>query len=190
MLQQALFNAAPRFPDGWRYAEQFLRRDEEAALLAQIRALPFENAQYKEWHARRRIVAYGGRYDFSRQQLQAADPLPPFLWPLRARLAAWAELPAATLAHAMVAEYAPGTPLGWHRDVPDFEVIAGISLLGTARLRLRPWPPRAGGRTVHAIELAPRSAYLMRGQARWGWQHAISPTKELRYSITFRSRRP
>ena len=23
--------------------------------------------------------------------------------------------------HAMVAEYRPGTPLGWHRDVPDFE---------------------------------------------------------------------
>lgn len=32
-----------------------------------------------------------------------------------------------------------------------------------------------------------RSAYAMRGAARWKWQHAISPTKELRYSITFRT---
>jgi alkylated DNA repair dioxygenase AlkB len=39
------------------------------------------------------------------------------------------------------------------------------------------------------IDLAPRSAYLMRDAARWQWQHAISPTKELRYSITFRTLR-
>ena len=38
------------------------------------------------------------------------------------------------------------------------------------------------------IDLEPRSAYLMRGAARWQWQHALSPTRELRYSITFRTR--
>lgn len=30
---------------------------------------------------------------------------------------------------------------------------------------------------------------LMRGEARWGWQHSIPPTKSLRYSITFCTRR-
>jgi hypothetical protein len=29
----------------------------------------------------------------------------------------------------------------------------------------------------------------MRGAVRWEWQHAVSPPKELRYSITFRTRR-
>jgi hypothetical protein len=29
----------------------------------------------------------------------------------------------------------------------------------------------------------------MRGHARWGWQHCVAPTKELRYSITFRTAR-
>jgi hypothetical protein len=29
----------------------------------------------------------------------------------------------------------------------------------------------------------------MRDTARWGWQHCISETKELRYSITFRTAR-
>jgi alkylated DNA repair dioxygenase AlkB len=88
----------------------------------------------------------------------------------------------------MVAEYPPATPLGWHRDVPDFELIMGVSLLGHARLRFRPWPPKPNARTTFAIELAPRSAYVLRDEARWHWQHAVSPTKELRYSITFRTR--
>jgi hypothetical protein len=29
----------------------------------------------------------------------------------------------------------------------------------------------------------------LRDAARWRWQHAVSPTKELRYSITFRTRK-
>jgi len=89
----------------------------------------------------------------------------------------------------MIAQYPPASPLGWHRDVPEFEDVMGVSLLGHARLRFRPYPPRPNLRTHCALELAPRSAYLLRGVARWQWQHAVSPTKELRYSITFRTRR-
>jgi alkylated DNA repair dioxygenase AlkB len=33
----------------------------------------------------------------------------------------------------------------------------------------------------------PRSAYLLRGDARWDWQHSIPPVDELRYSVTFRT---
>lgn len=42
---------------------------------------------------------------------------------------------------------------------------------------------------VTTLELEPRSAYLMRGPARWDWQHSISETRELRYSIIFRTAR-
>jgi hypothetical protein len=37
--------------------------------------------------------------------------------------------------------------------------------------------------------VVPRSIYLLRGTARWGWQHSVSPTKLLRYSITLRTSR-
>jgi len=37
------------------------------------------------------------------------------------------------------------------------------------------------------LVLEPRSTYVLRDEARWRWQHAISPTKALRYSITFRT---
>lgn len=176
-------------PDGWRYETDFLSAAEEAALLEQLGALPFEAARYKEWSARRRIVAYGGRYDFSHQRLEPAAPLPDYLLPLRDRVGHWSGIPAAELTHAMVAEYQVDAPLGWHRDVPEFEAVLGVSLLGHARMRFRPYPPSKGQRTVFSIDLAPRSIYAIRGAARWHWQHAISQTKELRYSITFRTRR-
>ena len=49
---------------------------------------------------------------------------------------------------------------------------------------------RAGElRRVYELELEPRSAYVLGGAARSAWQHSIPPTKDLRYSITFRTLR-
>ncbi len=190
MTQQELFaGQSPATLPGLNYAPEFLSAPEETQLLALIGGLPFEEAQYKEWHARRRIVSFGGRYDFTRHQLSEAPPIPEFLLPLRERVARFANVAPEDIQHAMVAEYQPATPLGWHRDVPDFEVIVGVSLRGHARLRFRPWPSQLNARTAFAVELAPRSAYVLRDEVRWHWQHAVSPTKELRYSITFRTRR-
>jgi alkylated DNA repair dioxygenase AlkB len=189
MPQQELFGARADLPPGFTYRPQFLAADEEAQLLQQLRALPFEAAQYRQWQARRRIVAFGGRYDFAHRALLPASPIPRFLLPLRARVADWASVAPESIAHAIVTEYQPGTPLGWHRDIPEFEIVMGVSLEGYARMRFRPWPPQPAARSACAIELEPRSAYLMRGAARWGWQHAVAPTTQLRYSITFRTRR-
>jgi alkylated DNA repair dioxygenase AlkB len=186
--QTELFGPARALPDGFRYRLELISAQEETALLAAIRKLPLREAQYKEWTAKRRIISYGGSYDFSENELRPAAPIPPFLFDLRARLAEWVNVPATNLNHALIAEYRPGTQLGWHRDVPEFEAITGLSLLGYARMRFRRYPPPSTNRRASfALDLAPRSAYAMTGQARWGWQHAISPTKMLRYSITFRS---
>lgn len=179
-----------RFPAGFRHAGDFLPKDDEAALLAQIARLPFANARYKEWTANRRVVSYGGRYDFSARELLPEGPIPPFLFDLRSAAARFVGAADTELTHALVAEYAAATQLGWHRDVPDFELVVGISLLGPARLRLRRYPHVAArAQRPLTVELAPRSIYALVGEARWGWQHAISPTPGLRYSITFRSLR-
>lgn len=177
-------------PAGFSYREEFVSAADEAALLSEIGRLPFENARYKEWTANRRIVSYGGRYDFSAGELLPAGPIPPFLLDLRASAAELVGVPAAALTHALIAEYRAATQLGWHRDVPEFELVVGISLLGPARMRLRrdPHVAHAAERSL-AVDLAARSIYALTGEARWGWQHAISPTPGLRYSITFRSLR-
>jgi alkylated DNA repair dioxygenase AlkB len=176
-------------PDGFAYQRDFLTAPEEAELLSIVQTLPLKEAQYREWSARRRVMSFGGRYDFTHHELTPAPEIPPFLFPLREKIAAWSGVPVAEFNHAMISEYRPGAPLGWHRDVPDFESIVGVSLAGSARMRLRPYPPKKGDRSALTLALEPRSVYAMRGEARWGWQHAISPTRQLRYSITFRTRR-
>lgn len=188
MRQNELFPAP--LPAGLLYREDFLSIAEEQVLLSTVQTLPLQEAQYKQFTARRRTLSYGSTYDFSENRSLPAPELPPFLYELRAQVAAWCELPPDSFIHALIAEYRPGTPLGWHRDVPEFEVIAGISLLGTCRMRLRPYPWSSERRKdILALALAPRSAYVLRGEARWKWQHSVPPVKELRYSITFRTKR-
>jgi alkylated DNA repair dioxygenase AlkB len=188
--QPDLFAGRDAWPRGFSYRDDWLSLADEAALLAELGRLPFAGARYKEWTANRRIVSYGGRYDFSKGELEEAAPIPPYLFGLRAAAAAFAGVAAYELTHALVAEYRAGTQLGWHRDVPEFEHVVGVSLLGPARMRLRRYPHVVGSRARSlAVDLAPRSIYALRGEARWGWQHAISPTPALRYSITFRSLR-
>ena len=90
----------------------------------------------------------------------------------------------------LVAEYRPGSPLGWHRDAPDFQDIVGVSLLGEAVMRFRPYPPDQPKKgEVLKLLLEPRSIYLLRGPSRWAWQHSVTATRSLRYSITFRTSR-
>jgi alkylated DNA repair dioxygenase AlkB len=190
--QPDLFGCAPApgptLPEGLRYEEEFLTRSEEAALVARIGQLPLAAMKYQQYTALRRVVSYGGQYDFSTQKLNESEPIPAWLDALRARAAAWIGIAPAQFTQALVAEYRPGTPLGWHRDVPDFEDIVGISLLNEAVMRFRPYPPDAPKKEdVVKLTLAPRSIYLLRGVARWRWQHSVAATKLLRYSITLRT---
>jgi alkylated DNA repair dioxygenase AlkB len=146
-----------------------------------------EEARYKDYTAKRRAVSYGYDYDFSYHKIHPAAPLPDFLLPLKERAAEWLGVAPGDVRHALIAQYRPGTALGWHRDVPDFELVCGVSLAASCRMRFRPFPPRGNRKEVLSIELAPRSAYILRGDARWRWQHGIAPTPALRYSITFRT---
>jgi alkylated DNA repair dioxygenase AlkB len=186
-MQATLFEERAALPNGLAFVPGFLTGEEERALLGGIRALDLREAQYKQYTARRRIASFGAECDFDANELKPAPGLPPFLEPLRARVAAWVGIPAQSFTHALVSEYRPGTPLGWHRDVPQFEVIVGVSLAAHARMRFRPWPPRKG-EAVFALDLPPRSAYVLRDEVRWRWQHSVEATRALRYSITFRTR--
>lgn len=175
---------------GLSYMPEFLSRGEEATIIEIIGSLPLQAARYKGYQALRRVVSFGGSYDFDSNELLPAQDLDARLLPLRQRVAQWAGIPPERLAHALVAEYAPGTPLGWHRDVPDFERIYGVSLGGPATLRFRPYPyTPALRRQMVALEVLPRSIYRVEGDARWQWQHSVEPTRELRWSITFRELR-
>jgi alkylated DNA repair dioxygenase AlkB len=194
MDQLALFDQdAPMpgaLPEGAVYQPGFLHEAEERGLIELIGNLPLEHATYKAYTARRRVISFGGSFDYDANRLRPSAPLIEELHPLRARVAAWMGVDALALAHVLVAEYAPGTPLGWHRDVPDFEDVAGVSLGADAVLRFRPWPPMSPKKEdVLKLVAQRRSIYALRGPARWAWQHSVAPVAALRWSITFRTLR-
>ena len=182
-------DTAPSAIDGLRYEAGFLSAEEEAQLLRWIAQMELQPALYKGYQARRKVRSFGGRFDYDENVLRPAQPMPSALHPLRARVARWLGVEDAALAHALVAEYAPGTPLGWHRDVPDFESVAGVSLGGDAVLRFRPHGALPRTRRALRLELAPRSVYAIEREARWAWQHSVMPTDAPRWSITFRTLR-
>ena len=192
--QAELFDAPPALPHGLVYQPDFITREEERALLAHFADLRFREALFQQYTARRRVVRYGegdypASYGVAAEERNPRRPFPEFLLPLRSRVAAWRGQPEAAFVHALVTEYRPGTPIGWHSDAPHFECVVGISLGGTARMRFRPYAAKGDRNAAIAIDLAPRSAYAMEGDIRWRWQHHIPPTRELRYSITLRTLR-
>lgn len=165
--------AATELPAGMQYLLEFLSRREELDLLEELAKLPLQHSRYRQFTAKRRTLSYGFSYDFTHGMLEPAPPVADFLLPLRARVAAIAQLGPAEFEQALVTEYQPG-----------------VSLASACRMRLRPYPPRANKREgVIVLELEPRSLYVLRDAARWSWQHSIPRTKALRYSITFRTRR-
>jgi DNA oxidative demethylase len=83
--------------------------------------------------------------------------------------------------------FATGAPIGWYRDWPSYELVVGVSFLSPARMRFRRGATDARG--AWETTLAPRSAYVLVGAARWAWQHHLPPAKNVRYSTTFRSPR-
>ena len=183
----------PDLPPGFDYREDFISVDEERQLVAAVGAVEFASFEMRGVVARRRVKFYGRSYD---AVPGPEEPIPEFLFPLRDRLAAWAKIDPPAFAMALINEYQESAPIGWHRDAPQYGLIAGVSLLSSSRMKLRPYvAPRdvsklAGPRkTTHEIELQPRSAYLITGEARAGYEHSIPPVTSLRYSITFRTLR-
>jgi alkylated DNA repair dioxygenase AlkB len=193
-LQQAtLFDVAQDLPHGLVYQQDFLTRDEEQSLLGEIREVPLREARFREYFAKRRVAHFHGSeetpaYDDGGADSFSSGPLPPFLMNLRDKVARWIGVTPSSFVHALVSEYRPGTPIGWHRDKPVYGIVVGISLAGWGRMRFRPLDARSDRQAVVALDLAPRSAYVMRDVIRWQWQHSMLPTKALRYSVTFRTR--
>lgn len=177
--------AGPALPDGFAYATDLITPDEEHALLERVRRLPFRDFEFHGYTGKRRVVSFGWKYDFEARALKRAGDVPDWLIPLRLRAAAFASLDASALQQALVTEYEPGAPIGWHRDRGVFGDVVGVSLLSACTFRLR----RAAGERWERVSIVaePRSAYLMRGPSRTEWEHSIPPVDELRYSITFRT---
>ena len=190
LMADSLGLFAPDTPSGFHYRENFISLSDELGLVKEIGNVAFSDFALRGVVARRRVAFFGQAYDRG-----AVGPLPDFLLPLRSEIARWAEVPPEAFAMALINEYRPGAPIGWHRDAPQYDIVAGISLLSSCRMKFRPYrspgtASSAGRRTTtHEIVLARRSAYLLTQAARTAFEHHIPPVAELRYSITYRTLR-
>lgn len=181
----------PDVPRGFRYQRELISDVDEAALAGAIGQITFSSFEMRGVVARRRVAFFGASYAGAE-----AAPVPPFLLPLRAMVGAWANIAPEAFAMVLVNEYPPGAPIGWHRDAPQYDVVAGVSLLSSCRMKFRPHvhpgtrTSRAGRRAAtHEITLERRSAYLMTADSRQEFEHHIPAVTRLRYSITFRTLR-
>ena len=179
-----LFGQAGTVP-GFRYEPDVIFSADEQNLVHQFEALPFKPFEFHGYLGNRRIVSYGHRYDYATRILRDAEPMPVFLEPLKQVASRFTGIAISAFEQALVTEYAPGAGIGWHRDKPMFEDVVALSFLAPCVLRLRRkvdigWQRRS-------VEIAPRSAYLLHGEARDGWDHSIAPLDVLRYSVTFRT---
>ncbi|HXH52341.1 MAG TPA: alpha-ketoglutarate-dependent dioxygenase AlkB [Sphingomicrobium sp.] len=176
--------AEPLIP-GLDYREGLIAPAEEAELVARLEAMELAPFRFQGWEANRKTHSFGWRYDFDDASFRPADPVPGWLEPLRDKAAGFAGVTAEDFAHVLLARYDPGAGIGWHRDRKVFEQVVGVSLASPAVLRFR---QRTGqGFRRARLEVEPRSAYLLSGEARHEWEHSIAPGDQLRFSITFRT---
>jgi alkylated DNA repair dioxygenase AlkB len=174
-------------PDGFHYQPEVITKSEETELTAKIRQLEFRPFEFHGHVGNRRVVSFGFRYDYTQRAVFPAEELPSWLNELRTKVATFAGRNAEDFKQAGINEYSQGAGIGWHRDKSEFGDVVGVSLVSSVKLRFR---RQSRDRWIRSSQLlAPRSVYLLRGEARQVWEHSIPPAAELRYSIMFRTLR-
>jgi DNA oxidative demethylase len=179
---------APREePEGLVYRPGLVSVEEEKALLDELGSLRFDPIVMHGQAAKRTARHFGLDYDYEARTPKPGEPVPAWILPVRERAAELAGYEPEELVEILVQRYPPGSTIGWHRDAPAFGTVVGVSLGGSSRLRFQ--RGKRENRRVWEVQLQPRSGYVLSGEARRSWEHSIPPTKELRYSITFRTLR-
>jgi alkylated DNA repair dioxygenase AlkB len=188
-----LFDASTQVPDGFIYRQNFVSEAEEQELIREIQKIQLEPFRYYQFTGKRQTASFGWQYEFGASEITAAPEMPPFLLPLRTRAGKVFNIDPASLIQTSIIEYSTGSPIGWHRDIPHFGIVVGVSLGAACRMRFRKYSrvrsKKLNRDEVFSIELQPRSIYLMSRASREIWQHSIPPVKELRYAIMMRTLR-
>jgi alkylated DNA repair dioxygenase AlkB len=185
MAQLALFPEQNANPEGLRYQPEFVSKAVEQELVARISELPLKPFQFGAYEGKRRVAAFGFRYDDTLRKLQEAEAIPGWLRQVIGAVEKFGGLAGGSVRQILCTEYDAGVGIGWHRDRPHFDEVFGLSLASSCKFRFR----RAAGDKWQRFTLSaePRSLYLMSGESRQVWEHSIPAVEQRRYSITFRT---
>lgn len=181
-----LFDSAP-IP-GLVFREEVVSEAEERDLIRHCEKLKLSPFRFQGWEGKRLTRSFGWHYDFDRGWIGETEPIPDWLLTAREKAADALGRDPSAFVQALVIRYDPGAGIGWHRDRPQFDEVIGVTLASEATLAFR--SRREDGKFDRIKQpLRPRSAYLLSGEVREGWQHGIAEHETLRFSLTFRSLR-
>jgi len=124
----SLFEVSAKVPDGSICHQNFISEAEEHELIREIQKLhltPFKNYQFI---GKRRTASFGWQYEFGTSEITTAPDMPAFLLLVRTRAGNFFGIDPNSLIQASIIEYSTGSPIGWHRDIPHFGIVVGISL--------------------------------------------------------------
>lgn len=163
--------SVPDVPDvpGLAYVPEYITPEEERALLAAVDGEPW----LTDWQRRRQLygLSYGSAR--AREEAKTLGPLPGWATPLaeRVRREGWVD---DAIVNIVVNEYLPGQGIGTHHDYPAFgDTVVAVSLGSACLLDLvLPGTDRAA-----TLDVAPRSLWVLGGEARLRWQHGIAHRK-------------
>ena len=183
------------FDRGATLVPDIVTQDEEERILLRISQAPWMT------DLSRRVQHYGYSYDYRQPgagRHQPAAPFPRWASVIGERLRPFFEgvLPE----QCIVNEYRPGQGIGMHADHASFgDVVVSLSLAAAWTMNFRPRNTRpyvrGGLASDEVVLLPPRSALVLRGDARSAWMHGIDPTANAhraatRLSGTFRTLAP
>lgn len=170
-------------PPGLHMAYGVISAAEEAALIALIESLELPRVALDPLNPRS-SRAYGWNY-LQDDTIEPCPGLPPGFDELTKRAAALVGVAPDDLVQGMLIRYEPQSIIQWHLDKAVWDHVIGISLGESVTMGFR--KEQAGGDDIRAVELPPRSAYVMTGEARFDYKHGLPPAPGTRWSVTFRS---
>jgi alkylated DNA repair protein (DNA oxidative demethylase) len=171
-----------QIPPGLKLSQEVMDPAEEAALIHLIENAGLEYYAYDPDNPRS-SKSYGWKYDFLKDTFVPCEPLPGGFAAIAQQAAAFAGLSPRDFAECLLNRYEPGAIIQPHCDKPVWEHVVGVSLGTPATMVFR----HGESGEERAVTLAPRSMYLLAGDARYVWQHSLPPMQGTRWSITFRS---
>ena len=171
---------------GLELRDEIVSADEEAALVERCLGLDLTPFQFQGWEGKRLTSSFGWHYDFAAGTIAAAEPIPDWLGAVRETAATAFGRDPSRFEQALVIRYDSGAGIGWHRDRPQFDEVIGVTLASPTVMAFRRRRPDGRFDRVK-LPLEQRSAYLLSGEVRSGWQHGIAAHDALRFSLTFRS---
>jgi hypothetical protein len=170
---------------GFQLHLDVVTESEESALIDACDGYNLVHVAMRGRRLLRRLRCFGKEFGPNFHSLREAAPIPNELYSLRRRTSELVGYDSRALTQAIVQAYPVGSSVGWHLDAPQLgPVVIGVSLAGEALLRFRSLD---AGREGVSVSLPPRSAYVLRDEARSRWLHSLSPARQFRLSITFRA---